>query len=608
MNKNNLLLLTLIAVTSTVFMTNLGGAYLLDQDEPLNAECAREMYVQGNWTVPMFNQELRTAKPILLYWLVICSYHLFGVTEFASRLPSGLLSMGTVFCVFGIGARLFCFRTGIAAALIMATSVLFAAVGRACTPDPVLVFFTCLTMLCFLYAVTTRTTDSSGQQSLTWHFVRNRQHDQHPVTNAIWFFLAMYSATAIAMLAKGPIGLLLPACIIGLFGMINLEFTSAAAKPNASHSKFRTVLQGVLRCFSPKRFLTALIMMKPWLALLPVVVFTLPWYASVALQTEGEWLNKFIGHDNIGRFLKPLEGHSGPIVYYIPVLLIGLFPWSIFLFPSLANLYEKVREHSRRNNHNQPEPHLLSLCFLGCWAGCYLVFFSLAATKLPNYVLPAYPALALLIGFYLDERLLAPAIEKSTLIPWSLVSLIVVGSVMALGLPVVTHFLLPGSEWLGILGLLLLIGGAIARSAFRKQHWQTCFQTLCVTAGLFTFCIVAVSATVVSRYQESPRIAKFAGKDTANRQWASYDYFSPNLVFYTQQKIHRLDTPTEVADFLKQPSPQYIVMPEKTFTALRNKLPKQTTKLFQTRRFLHHQHVVLIGNAPTVARRETVLQ
>ncbi len=89
------------------FFLGLGTAQLFDEDEPKNAECGREMFARGDWLVPTFNEELRTDKPILVYWFMLASYHLFGVTEFAARFFSAVLGVGTCLLTYHIGRVLF---------------------------------------------------------------------------------------------------------------------------------------------------------------------------------------------------------------------------------------------------------------------------------------------------------------------------------------------------------------------------------------------------------------------------------------------------------------------------------------------------------------------
>ncbi|MGE3777154.1 MAG: ArnT family glycosyltransferase, partial [Pirellulaceae bacterium] len=132
---------------------NLGGAKLWDRDEPRNAGCAAEMLARGDWVVPVFDTELRTHKPVLLYWLIMSAYSVLGVNEMAARLPSVLLATGTVLCTYEMGRRLFSRQVGIWAATALATSLLFVMAGRAATPDAALIFFSTLSLTVYVCAV-----------------------------------------------------------------------------------------------------------------------------------------------------------------------------------------------------------------------------------------------------------------------------------------------------------------------------------------------------------------------------------------------------------------------------------------------------------------------
>ena len=143
--------LVLVLVGGVIFFTNLGGPKLWDEDEPRNAACAREMLERGDWVVPTFNYELRPQKPVLLYWLMMASYSVFGVNELAARLPSALLAMGTTLVTFHLGRLLFNARVGLFGGLMMASCLMFGVAGRAATPDSCLIFFTSLSLLAFVW-------------------------------------------------------------------------------------------------------------------------------------------------------------------------------------------------------------------------------------------------------------------------------------------------------------------------------------------------------------------------------------------------------------------------------------------------------------------------
>ena len=109
-----------------VFLTGLGAARLWDEDEPQYARVAREMMLQGEWLTPTFNFHLFSDKPVLLYWLMLGSYHVFGVTEFAARFPSAVMAIGTALLTYHLGRRLFRPQVGLWAGLIMTTNVMAA--------------------------------------------------------------------------------------------------------------------------------------------------------------------------------------------------------------------------------------------------------------------------------------------------------------------------------------------------------------------------------------------------------------------------------------------------------------------------------------------------
>src|SRR5262249_9037584 len=134
----------------------------------------------------------------------------------------------------------------------------------------------------------------------------------------------------------------------------------------------------------------------------------LPWYILVGAETKASFLRGFLLTHNIGRYLSPMEHHSGPIYYYVVAVLCGFAPWSAFL--GLAGWYS-VAEWRRGSGPGtetaRPDavapPLALSHAFLWWWITVYFLFFSLAGTKLPNYVLPLYPPVALLTARFLER-------------------------------------------------------------------------------------------------------------------------------------------------------------------------------------------------------------
>ena len=169
-------------------LPNLGVPSLWDMDEGVNAESAREMLESGNWITPYFNYEVRTSKPAMSCWIVALSYELFGVNEFAARLPAVVFSLGSVLITYELARRMFGAGAGFLSALILASCFEFGVIAHAITPDPPLVFF--LVLALYVY----------------WLGYAN---------GSSWWFVPFGILTGLAVLTKGPIGIGLP-CLIAL--------------------------------------------------------------------------------------------------------------------------------------------------------------------------------------------------------------------------------------------------------------------------------------------------------------------------------------------------------------------------------------------------------
>src|SRR5713226_2976017 len=141
--------LLLLAVAAGLSLPNLGGPSLWDIDEGNNAEAAREMMESDNWVVPTFNYQLRVDKPALLYWLQIFSYRVFGINEFAARIPSALAALFTVLVSYELGRLMFGAATGLMAGLVLASATAFCASAHFANPDALLNAFTVLALFFF---------------------------------------------------------------------------------------------------------------------------------------------------------------------------------------------------------------------------------------------------------------------------------------------------------------------------------------------------------------------------------------------------------------------------------------------------------------------------
>jgi 4-amino-4-deoxy-L-arabinose transferase-like glycosyltransferase len=350
-------ILVLMAAASTLFFSRLQSP-LLEPEEALYAEVPREMSVAESWLVPIRHGQAYYEKPPLLYWLIMTGYAVFGVHEWVARLVPCVAALGTVLLVFWWGRRMFGFRAGLAGALVLSLSPRYLHQARMITMDGLLCFWVVSAL-------------ALGQQAMQASRLRWRG----------WLLSA--AACGLGILTKGPVALIL--AVPPLFAYQVLDRRSA--RPG----------------------------IRDWLAYLGTAAgLAMPWFVAVIWQDPGFLREFFWTHHVVMRFVQPL--HDEPAWFYIPVLVLGMLPWT-FLLPGL------IRLGCRKCEAASFEVRFLLVTCLWC-----LVFFSAADCKRIGYILPAMPTLALALGYALDRRL-----EGGTMLPfWATQSVFAVGIAGAL--------------------------------------------------------------------------------------------------------------------------------------------------------------------------------
>ena len=574
--------LAVAMLAATMFLVNLGSARLWDDDEPKNAGCGIEMLARGDYIVPMFNGELRSHKPVMLYWWMIASYLTFGISEFSARLPSALASTATLVITYHLGRLLFDRATGLMSAALLSAGLMFAVLSRAATPDGVLILFVMSSLLCLVVGLKRTTTlldrdASPTDDSTTWRL---------PLPLAI----ALYLAIGGAVLTKGPIGVLLPGTAYFAF------FLLAQPTPIDAQSLLGRVWQWLAGRLSPRRLWQVAQSLRVPMGLAIVAVVVTPWYVAVGMATHGEWLQGFLGTHNVHRFLEPMEGHRGPLFYHVISVMMGMFPTSCFLPIAVVTAVL----HSRAN-HAHRGAYLLLLCWAFTWVG----FFSIAATKLPNYVVPSYPAFALLTAAWLVSAVRAG--ERSRL--WLRVgfgSLAVVGLTMAIAMAVFLPGVMEGSQWLALVGLPPLLGGLIAMALTWRGSLRPAVATFACTALVFTASALWFVAPVASQQQASYRLAESleqvaVAPERPSLDLASYHYTRPNLTFYLRQSVESVDQLDQLAEFLAADQTA-VVMPAERYAEVAEQLPFATQVITEQQKFLRPgKQVVVIGRQAQVA-------
>ena len=314
----------------------MGYRHLVKPDEGRYAEIPREMLASGDWLTPRLNGFKYFEKPPLQYWATAAAFGAFGATEWAARLWPGLTGFLGILLVFWTGNRLFGPPAGLFGAAVTGSAAIYVALGHMLTLDMALSFF----MSASVFAVALAQRDSTGEGE------RRR-----------WMLLA-WGAAALAVLSKGLIGIVLPACAVALYVLVERDWK----------------LLGRLHAFSGALLFLAI---------------AAPWFVAVSAANP-EFFRFFFIHEHFERFLTEEHGRYEPAWYFIPVVLIGILPWIVSLFAALPHAW-------RRSPDSAFQPRR----FLLLWCAVVFVFFSASGSKLGSYILPIFPALALLIGAYL---------------------------------------------------------------------------------------------------------------------------------------------------------------------------------------------------------------
>lgn len=325
------LLILAVAAVAVAFFAGLGSLPLFDVDEGAFSAATREMFARHDFITPYLYGQPRFDKPILIYWLQGLSAALFGWNELAMRLPSALAAAGWAVAIFLFLARLGRAREGLLAVCIMATSLLVPVIGKAAIADALLNLFL-----------------SAAMFSIYLYYQGRRR------AWVYWSFVFM----GLGFLTKGPIAVAIPLVVSGLFFLLR--------------GQWRAWLRAA---FDP-------------VGLGLFAIIALPWYAMETAAQGWAFIDGFFGRHNIGRFTGPMEGHSGGYLYYLPVALLALVPYTAVFIKMLGRL--------RRWGGGGLELYLL------LWFGFVLVFFSFSSTKLPHYLLYGLTGVFILLALHFE--------------------------------------------------------------------------------------------------------------------------------------------------------------------------------------------------------------
>jgi 4-amino-4-deoxy-L-arabinose transferase-like glycosyltransferase len=459
----------LLVLFGIAFFQTLGRLPLLEPDEGRYAEIPREMLASGDFITPYLNYVKYFEKPPLHYWLNALSFRVFGQNEFAARFPGTLLGLLGILATYHLGRKLFDRRSALFAALILGTSVGYLVMSRINFTDMTLTFCMTACLGSFILAV----------------------RDDGPRKGSYYHLFYLFSA--LAVLAKGLIGIVLPGAIIFLYLLLS--------------RRWRLLREMRLTTGIPLFLLVAS-----------------PWFLLVSLRNP-EFARFFFIHEHFERFLTKVHGRYQPFWFFVPVLVGCMLPWSLFLPAAAGDFWRQRREtgHDAR-------------LYLVLWAAVIFLFFSKSDSKLIPYILPVFPALALLAG-----QSFAQAVEgKGTLPRWQSYTVAACLALAGVGLLCYPH-LTRRAEITGtdvLLPAFLLLGAAALTFAFtRTGKTVALFLSLCLSFYLLG---LVTTTTVLARLTEPRNCKQLAllarGKAGPDDLIASFGDYEQGLAFYTGRR------------------------------------------------------------------------
>ena len=528
-------LLWITALCALTLFAGLGRSAITDSDEAFYAESAREMLETGDWLTPMYNEEPRFEKPVLMYWLVAAGYLVIGPSELAARLPSALAGLALAWLSYAIGRRWYDSTTGVLAGAIVATTYGCFAMARQALPDLPLTAWVVLSTWALIRALSPADGPDEPPADAACHQRR-------------WLIIGA-AAASLACLTKGPVGALLPAIVA-----VPLALWEHRAQA------------GRWRC--PP------VLCRP-AGLAAIGVFTLitaPWFLAMAERHGSEYLVRFFVGENLVRFTTTEFNESRPIWFYLPILAGGFLPWTPFLalwVPSVVRMIRRRRAPTATNLR------------LTVWALAPLMFYTLSIGKQPRYILPMLPPIAILLASIVRSHAEAPrtrprmdlfdacAIAVAAL--WGLLAGLLV---RALPLLEASGFPLPVLAPAALLGAAGVLLAVLARGA-RRLVPATVTLGGAITLLVLHYQVLAPPRPAPVQTMAAAIVDLWEPGDTLG----AYRAFGKNQMFYSGMPRHDLASLEQTALFLDAPNRVLCLIPSRDLDDIRERIAAPTRVL-----------------------------
>jgi 4-amino-4-deoxy-L-arabinose transferase-like glycosyltransferase len=474
--------LMLAGFCAFLFLYGLAQFGLVGADEPRYAQVAREMLQRHDWITPALYGQPWLEKPPLYYWQTMIAYSIFGVSDWAARLPSVLDATLLVLAIYIFLRR---FRPGfeLDGALIAASSAGIIGYARAASMDMALAAAFTMGML-------------------GWWAWRE--------TGKKMYLAAFYGFLAFGMLAKGPVAPFLAAIVILLFA--------------AAIGEFRLISK---------------MLWLPGIGVFCLVTF--PWYFAVQMRNPN-FFHAFIIEHNLDRFSTNLYHHPEPFWYYLPVTALALLPWIVFVIAAFVQSLRTTWAERKSNGAGKLGVENQFSLFACCWLIVPLLFFSLSQSKLPGYMLPAIPAGGLLLAEYLRQRLTQGAAEsaaKGLVVLHALLAAAPIVPALLIAYLIADHRLPAGRPLLVALAITLALCAGIALTLVRPSGLRMLRFVTLIPVVLSVGATLKLASTAIDQSLSArPLAQQIASIETQPRQLAVYHVrreLEYGLTFYRNQ-------------------------------------------------------------------------
>jgi len=431
LHRNRAAMGTLVACFVLISLYVLSIRTLVPPDEGRYAEIAREMFASGDWITTRLDGIKYFEKPPLQAWMNALTFMLFGLGEWQARLWTGLCGIFGVMLTAYAGTRVFGGRAGLYAALVLGSCFYWLLGSQVASVDMSVSAMLTLSLCALLLA---QREDTGQGERRSW-------------------MLACWAGMALATLSKGLIGIVLPVGALAVYTLLARDWGLL----NRLHAGKGLVL---------------------------FLAIAAPWFILVGLKNP-EQPHFFFIHEHVERFLLKEHHREGPCWLFLLLLAVGSMPWLGMLVPSLGDVVRR----GTADTAGAFRPRLLALV----WLVFIVAFFSLSSSKLPGYILPVFPALALLVGSHLGQASRASRSINAVLLALTGLGLLLVA-------PFAADFARHEGEaalyaayalWVNLAGMLALGGGMLALWVGRHKQLDGYVLTLALSSFMASQVLLA---------------------------------------------------------------------------------------------------------------------